>query len=223
MAASCCTCMTWGIVAPCVSVVVLAPHARVVRHGPRTSRNQGVVVRDRDLSCEPETCRGDSSCRELVGDAANWLKTGRLASVGLDQGPQFSLSRILVLMLSILAFMLLMVLDYLAFKEVFSSSKGGRNPGPRHRRDLEAGQRRPPVSGSRTGHDLEVRSRRPPRARPRGGRGGRRPTPAPIHRRSAAASRAWCRRLARTSSWTRGSGGRWCSGWMRVPVGSLYK
>jgi hypothetical protein len=29
---------------------------------------------------------------ELVGDAANWPKTGRLASVGLDQGPYSSLS-----------------------------------------------------------------------------------------------------------------------------------
>jgi hypothetical protein len=46
-------------------------------------------VRSGDLSCEAETCRGDPSCRELVRDAANWLKTGRLASVGLDQGPQF--------------------------------------------------------------------------------------------------------------------------------------
>jgi hypothetical protein len=29
---------------------------------------------------------------ELVGDAANWPKTERLASVGLDQGPFSSLS-----------------------------------------------------------------------------------------------------------------------------------
>jgi hypothetical protein len=49
-------------------------------------------MRGRDLSCEAETCREDPSCRELVGDAANWPKTGRLASVGLDQGPQSSLS-----------------------------------------------------------------------------------------------------------------------------------
>jgi hypothetical protein len=94
--------MAWGIVPPCASVVVLAPCARVTRHGPRTSRGaegwsrdaetcctrRRLVVRDGDLSCEAETCRGDPSCRELVGDATNWPKTGRLASVGLDQGPQ---------------------------------------------------------------------------------------------------------------------------------------
>jgi hypothetical protein len=40
-----------------------------------------------DLSCEAETCRGDPSCGEMVGGAANRPKTGRLASVGLDQGP----------------------------------------------------------------------------------------------------------------------------------------
>jgi hypothetical protein len=45
-----------------------------------------------DLSCEAETCRGDPSSGELVGDAANWPKAGRLASVGLDQGPYSSLS-----------------------------------------------------------------------------------------------------------------------------------
>jgi hypothetical protein len=65
---------------------------RAARHVPRTSRSQRVVVRGRDLSCEAETCHGDPSCRELVGDAANWPKTGRLDSVDLDQGPQSSLS-----------------------------------------------------------------------------------------------------------------------------------
>jgi hypothetical protein len=45
-------------------------------------------MRGGDFSCEAETRRGDPSCRELVRDAANWPKTGRLASVGLDQGPQ---------------------------------------------------------------------------------------------------------------------------------------
>jgi hypothetical protein len=35
--------------------------------------------------------RGSSS-GELAGDAANWPKTGRLASVGLDQDPFSSLS-----------------------------------------------------------------------------------------------------------------------------------
>jgi hypothetical protein len=40
----------------------------------------------KDFSCEVETCRGGPSRGELVGDAANWPKTRRLASVGLDQG-----------------------------------------------------------------------------------------------------------------------------------------
>jgi hypothetical protein len=44
------------------------------------------------LSREAETCRGGPASGELVGDAANWPKTGRLASVGLDQGPYSSLS-----------------------------------------------------------------------------------------------------------------------------------
>jgi hypothetical protein len=63
-------------------------------------------VRGEDLSCEAETCHGDSSIEELVGDATNWSKTGRLASVGLDHGLFSSLSRIFALMLSILAFTL---------------------------------------------------------------------------------------------------------------------
>jgi hypothetical protein len=56
------------------------------------------VVRGVDLSCEAETCRARRRLvvgipsGELVGDAANWAKTGRLASVGLDQGPFSSLS-----------------------------------------------------------------------------------------------------------------------------------
>jgi hypothetical protein len=88
MAASYCTCMAWGIVPP-ASVVVLAPWACVVRPDPRTSRirtcraRRRLLVRDGDLSCKAETCRGDPSCRELVGDAAIWPETGRLASVGL--------------------------------------------------------------------------------------------------------------------------------------------
>jgi hypothetical protein len=45
-----------------------------------------------DFSCEAETCRGGSSSGKLVGDAANWPKTGRLASVGLDQDLLSSLS-----------------------------------------------------------------------------------------------------------------------------------
>jgi hypothetical protein len=51
-----------------------------------------LLVRARDFSCEAETCRGDPFCRELVGDAASWSGTGRLASVGVDQGPQSSSS-----------------------------------------------------------------------------------------------------------------------------------
>jgi hypothetical protein len=39
-------------------------------------------VRGGDLSCEAETC---SSSEKLVGDAANWLKTVRLASEGLGE------------------------------------------------------------------------------------------------------------------------------------------
>jgi hypothetical protein len=49
-------------------------------------------VRGGEFSCEAETCRGDPSCRELVEDAANWSEASRLASVGLDRGPQSSLS-----------------------------------------------------------------------------------------------------------------------------------
>jgi hypothetical protein len=66
---------------PCTSVVVLVPCA--VAHAP-------VGVEGR--SCEAETCRGDPSCRELVGDVANLSETGRLASVGIDRGPQSSSS-----------------------------------------------------------------------------------------------------------------------------------
>jgi hypothetical protein len=50
---------------------------------------QRLLVRGGDFSCEAE--KGSSSGK-LVEDAANWLKTGRLASEGLDQGPFFSLS-----------------------------------------------------------------------------------------------------------------------------------
>jgi hypothetical protein len=39
-------------------------------------------VRGGDLSCEVVTC---SSSGKLVGGAVNWLKTGSLASEGLDE------------------------------------------------------------------------------------------------------------------------------------------
>jgi hypothetical protein len=53
-----------------------------------------------------------------VGNWSEMLPTaGRLASVGLDRGPRSSLSSILALTLSILAFTLSMVLGYLVFKE----------------------------------------------------------------------------------------------------------
>jgi hypothetical protein len=41
-----------------------------------------LVVRGEDSSCEVE--KGSSSGK-LVRDASNWLKTGRLASEGLDE------------------------------------------------------------------------------------------------------------------------------------------
>jgi hypothetical protein len=80
-AASCCTCMAWRLVPPHASVAVLVPCVRA--HAPF---GDGLVVRGGDFSCEVETSREGSSSGKLVGDAANWPKTGRLASVGLDQG-----------------------------------------------------------------------------------------------------------------------------------------
>jgi hypothetical protein len=79
--------MTWGIVPPRALVVVLA--LCVWAHVPAGA---GLVVRGRDFSSGAETCRGDSSSGELFGDAANWPKTGCLASVSLDQGLLSSLS-----------------------------------------------------------------------------------------------------------------------------------
>jgi hypothetical protein len=46
-----------------------------------------LVVRGGDFSCDADTSSGDPSSGELVFDAANWLKTGHLGSVGLDQDP----------------------------------------------------------------------------------------------------------------------------------------
>jgi hypothetical protein len=129
------------------------PWAFAARLGPHASRSricrarQRLLVRGGDLSCEAETSRarwrfvvwgGDLSCGaetscggpssgELVGDAANWPKTGRLASVSLDQGPYSSLSWIFAMTLS-----LSMVLDYHVCKEDFFAVKGAPNPGSRH-------------------------------------------------------------------------------------------
>jgi hypothetical protein len=52
----------------------------------------GLLVRGGDFSCEADTCRGDPYSGDLVRDATNWPKIGRLASVGLDQGRYSSLS-----------------------------------------------------------------------------------------------------------------------------------
>jgi hypothetical protein len=87
MAASCCTCMTRRFVPLHASVVMLMPS--VLAHTPV---GNGLVVRGGDFSCEAETRHGGSSSGKLVGDAANWPKTGCLARVGLDQGLLSSLS-----------------------------------------------------------------------------------------------------------------------------------
>jgi hypothetical protein len=52
MAASCCTCMTWGIIPPCASMVVLALCVRA-----HVLAGAGLLVRGGDLSCEAEICR----------------------------------------------------------------------------------------------------------------------------------------------------------------------
>jgi hypothetical protein len=101
MAASCSAYMEWGTVPPCASVVVVVPciwvHVPVgvrlvVRGGDFSCEaetscvRRRLVVRGGDFSFEPETCCGGPSSGELVGDAANWPKTGLLANVGLYQG-----------------------------------------------------------------------------------------------------------------------------------------
>jgi hypothetical protein len=91
-------------------------------------------MRGGDLSCEAETSRGGSSSGKLVEDAANWTKTGRLGSEGLDQCLLSSLSSIFALTLSILAFTLSMLLECLVvLKGGNLAVKGGPNSGPRHR------------------------------------------------------------------------------------------
>jgi hypothetical protein len=55
--------------------------ARVKRLGPHNSRSRTCRARRRLV------VRGKDgfSCGKLVGDATNWLRTGRLASEGLDE------------------------------------------------------------------------------------------------------------------------------------------
>jgi hypothetical protein len=59
-AASWCICMAQGIVPPRVMVEAFVPQARTACHGPRLSRSQGELVLGGDLSCEAETCPGES-------------------------------------------------------------------------------------------------------------------------------------------------------------------
>jgi hypothetical protein len=77
MAASCCSRVTWRFASPCALVVM--PQSCVWAYALVGAR---LVVRGEDLSCEAET---GSSSGKLVGDAATWPKTGRLASEGLDE------------------------------------------------------------------------------------------------------------------------------------------
>jgi hypothetical protein len=68
MATSWHICMAWGIVPPCASVVVLAPWARTVCHGPRTSRSRG-------RSCEAETSHARWRLVERGGDFSCEVQT----------------------------------------------------------------------------------------------------------------------------------------------------
>jgi hypothetical protein len=77
MTASCCSRVTWRFALLYVSVAMLASCVRA-----HALVGDGLVVRGGDLSCEAET---GSSSGKLVGGAANWLKTGRLASEGLEE------------------------------------------------------------------------------------------------------------------------------------------
>jgi hypothetical protein len=71
---------------------LVVPH-RDLLHKVKTCRaRRRLVARGRYLSCKADTCRGGPCSGELVGDAANYLKTKHLASVGLDQGPYSTLS-----------------------------------------------------------------------------------------------------------------------------------
>jgi hypothetical protein len=72
MTASCCSRATWIFTLLYAPVAMLTPCVRA-----HALVGDGLVVRGGDLSCEAET---GSSTGKLVGGAANWLKTGRLAS-----------------------------------------------------------------------------------------------------------------------------------------------
>jgi hypothetical protein len=74
MATSCCPRVTWRFASPHALVASLEPC--VWAH---TLVRVGLVVRGGDLSWE------GSSSGKLVGDAAVWPRTGRLASEGLDE------------------------------------------------------------------------------------------------------------------------------------------
>jgi hypothetical protein len=68
MAASCCTCMAWGIVPSRASVVVFVPRARVVFPGPCTSRFRGVVVQGGDLLCEANSSEMQRTLRSQLAE-----------------------------------------------------------------------------------------------------------------------------------------------------------
>jgi hypothetical protein len=89
--------MAWGIGPPHVAVKMFTSRGRAAHHGPRLSRRRELLVRTSGSSRKVETCRarrrllgGGPFSRKLVGDAPNWSGTRRLASDGLDKGPQSS-------------------------------------------------------------------------------------------------------------------------------------
>jgi hypothetical protein len=137
-AANCCICMVWGVVLPRASVVVLAPWARAVCHGPRTNRSQSEVVSGGDFSCEAKACRarrrlvvrgGDlSEGIPLVGSWSEMQPTGQR----LDVLPVWVLTRALSLprpeswpsTSSILDFVLQWCWVTLCLRKIFSPLNG---------------------------------------------------------------------------------------------------
>jgi hypothetical protein len=73
MAASCCTCMTWGISPPHASVVV--PVLCSWAHVPAGT---GLLVRGGDLSCEAETSRAMRGLVVRGGDLSCEVETSRV-------------------------------------------------------------------------------------------------------------------------------------------------